>query len=100
MATNATINIIKMLTFIILFFSMLLLTIKVDQALQAIIKNKYAVHIILHGLLLPILTDRDGLIWLILSVLHGFAHLANPVQIEGQLNKNFTLLGDYIIHAI
>jgi hypothetical protein len=92
-----------MLSFTLVFAVALPVTYLLDKAVCCVVKNKIASFLLLHTLLLgECVSGRlgdDALLWWVLTVLHGLAHIAHPAFYGEKPNANYTPFYDYIIHS-
>lgn len=74
---------------------------KVDELVAPLDHAKYYSFGTMFLLLLPFCWDKTNrLVWWILAVVHGVAHLIHPAFHGTVPNPNYTPLWDFIVHAI
>ena len=92
--------IIETLFFIGLFAIGLPITISVDNLILNFVPDPIISFLILTSIIIPFCKTRNDWIFLILTYLHGLAHLVHPAFYGTVINVNYTPLYDFIVHGI
>lgn len=64
--------------------------------------NAYMTFMCLHALVFAAFfrCEHKEIIWWVLTILHGLAHLYHPASINGVMNVNYNPLPDFIVHGL
>lgn len=85
-------------SFLLLFYALLPISIGLKHITDTLFSS-VASFLILHSIILFYLNNYKSVIWYILTVLHGLAHIYHPAFIGTIYNKNYTPLYDFAIHS-
>src|SRR5690348_8572317 len=91
----------EMAKFFRYFVLILVIITPINQYFNRTINNNYIQFIIINMFSLFIIDfyNINEIIWLILTLLHGLAHIHSPAFNKLERNDNYTPLYDYIVHG-
>ena len=72
----------------------------IDYIIKILIPDLLISFLILHSIPLYFLAkDRQDLLWFVITILHGIAHIIHPAYYGTTFNIDYTPLYDFIVHA-
>lgn len=72
----------------------------IDYTIHYFINNSLVSFFIVHLIFVDLCNDRYDLLWFLITILHGIAHIIHPAYHGTIFNTNYTPLYDYIVHAV
>ncbi len=89
-----------MLAFLATFFVSLPFSLIIQYLITTLISYKLYSFLLLHLSVLFFCRDLKDIMWLILTIAHGAAHIVHPAFHGLIPNKDYVAIYDYIIHAM